>query len=162
VGFGLTLRPTPHRFIVDGRMLHTWCATDTLYFPAILRRSAIVESSCPATSRAIRLEVAPDRLVSVHPPTTVVSQVHPAEAVDDIRGVVCRHGYFFSSAEAASDWAAEHPEGEVVSVSDAFERARAACVDLGWIRSSPDDDEAGEDRSGLQTPGSRARTRSGA
>lgn len=36
VGLGLTLRPTPHRFEVDGRTLFTWCALDTLVFPALL------------------------------------------------------------------------------------------------------------------------------
>src|SRR5829696_475691 len=30
IGFGLTLRPTKHRFEVDGRVLCTWCAPDTL------------------------------------------------------------------------------------------------------------------------------------
>ena len=38
VGWGLTLNPTPHTFVVDGRRLHTWCAADTLLFPAILGR----------------------------------------------------------------------------------------------------------------------------
>lgn len=136
-GFGLTLRPTPHRFVVDGKVLYTWCATDTLVFPAILGRGAVVESACPVTSRPIRLEVTPDAVVSVEPPTAVVSQVRPAGAVEDIRGVVCHHGHFFSSPQAASDWAADHPEGQVLSVSEAFDCARAACQALGWARSSP-------------------------
>lgn len=137
VGFGLTLRPTPHRFVVDGQVLYTWCATDTLVFPAILGRGAVVESACPVTSRPIRLEVTPDDVVSVEPPTAVVSQVHPAEAVEDIRGVVCRHGHFFSSPQAASEWAAEHPEGQVLSVSEAFDCARAACKP--WAGPDPRD-----------------------
>ena len=36
VGSGLTLRPTPHSFTIDGRQLYTWCALDTLIFPAVL------------------------------------------------------------------------------------------------------------------------------
>ena len=40
VGWGLTLNPTPHTFVVDGRRLYTWCAADTLLFPAILGRPA--------------------------------------------------------------------------------------------------------------------------
>ncbi len=135
-GFGLTLRPTPHRFVVEDRVLYTWCATDTLVFPTILGRGAVVESTCPVTSRPIRLEVTPEAVVAVEPPTTVVSQVHPAQAVEDIRGMVCRHGHFFSSPQAASDWAAEHPEGQLLSVNDAFACARAACEALGWGRSS--------------------------
>ena len=138
-GFGLTLRPTPHRFVVDDRVLYTWCATDTLVFPAILGRRATVESACPATARPIRLEVAPDGVLSVDPSTAVVSQLHPAKSVDDIRGVVCRHGHFFASPDAARHWAAEHPEGQVLSVGDAFQGARAAWAwkSPGWIGSSP-------------------------
>lgn len=48
VGYGITLRPTPHRFTVDGHQLYTWCALDTLIFPATLGQSAQVES--PATA----------------------------------------------------------------------------------------------------------------
>ena len=33
VGYGLTLRETPHRFEIDGKRLYTWCALDTLVFP---------------------------------------------------------------------------------------------------------------------------------
>jgi alkylmercury lyase len=36
VGWGLTLIPTPHAFVVDGRRLYTWCAAHTLLFPAII------------------------------------------------------------------------------------------------------------------------------
>ncbi|BBY56177.1 hypothetical protein MKOR_34280 [Mycolicibacillus koreensis] len=40
IGQGLTLRPTPHRFTVAGEELYTWCALDTLIFPALLDRPA--------------------------------------------------------------------------------------------------------------------------
>src|SRR5688572_6466349 len=33
VGCGLSLRPTRHRFTVDGKEFFTWCALDTLAFP---------------------------------------------------------------------------------------------------------------------------------
>lgn len=46
VGSGLTLRPTPHRFTIDGRQLYTWCALDTLIFPAVLGQVATVEAPC--------------------------------------------------------------------------------------------------------------------
>jgi alkylmercury lyase len=46
VGSGLTLRPTPHRFALDGRQLYTWCALDTLIFPVVLGQGATVESPC--------------------------------------------------------------------------------------------------------------------
>ena len=33
VGHGITLRETPHWFTVDGHVLYTWCALNTLIFP---------------------------------------------------------------------------------------------------------------------------------
>ena len=55
VGWGLTLIPTPHAFLVDGHQLYTWCAADTLLFPAIIGSRARVESRCPATNVVICL-----------------------------------------------------------------------------------------------------------
>ncbi len=40
IGQGLTMRPTQHRFEVDGEQLYTWCALDTLIFPTLLGGSA--------------------------------------------------------------------------------------------------------------------------
>ena len=59
IGWGLTLRPTPHRFNVDGKHLYTWCAPDTLFFPAVIGRPAHIESPCVATGTPIRLTVDP-------------------------------------------------------------------------------------------------------
>ena len=37
VGYGLTLKETPHALEVNGQSLFTWCALDTLFFPAPAR-----------------------------------------------------------------------------------------------------------------------------
>lgn len=136
VGFGLTPRPTEHRFIVGDKTLYTWCATDTLFFTVILGASTIVESTCPSTGELIRIELTPDAIVSVTPKEAVVSQRHHDELLPDIRSDICDHGHFFSSPIAAKTWAAEHPEGEVLSVADAFDHGRAACAELGWLGQS--------------------------
>jgi Alkylmercury lyase/Helix-turn-helix domain of alkylmercury lyase len=60
IGWGLTLVPTPHKFVVDDHRLYTWCAADTLMFPAIIGRRAQIESRCPTTDTVIRLRVDPD------------------------------------------------------------------------------------------------------
>ncbi|MGH2719099.1 MAG: organomercurial lyase MerB [Actinomycetota bacterium] len=133
IGFGLTPSPTAHRFLVDETTLYTWCATDTLSFTVILGRPARVESTCPATGAAIRIELDADAVVSVTPKEAVVSQRHHGELLSDVRGQVCDHGHFFASPDAASSWEAEHPEGEVLSVTVAFDRSRSACEELGWI-----------------------------
>jgi alkylmercury lyase len=132
VGFGLSLRPTEHRYTVAGRTLYTWCATDTLLFTVILGQPALAESICPATGQPIRLELRPDTVVSVEPPEAVVTQRHRGELVGDLRTDVCDHGHFFASPAAAATWSAEHPEGQVLGVPEAFDHSRAACEELGW------------------------------
>ena len=87
VGWGITQRETPHKFNVDGRHLFTWCALDTLMFPALLGRPAAVSSPCHATGQPVQLqvEVDPDRVTHVHPPEAVVSIVTPGRTAS-IRG----------------------------------------------------------------------------
>lgn len=133
VGFGLSLRPTEHRFTVAGRILYTWCATDTLLFTVILGAATVVESTCPTTRQPIRVDLTPDALTSVTPRDAVVSQRHAGELVGDLRAEICDHGHFYASAAAAGSWTVEHPEGEVLSVADAFDRCRATCEELGWL-----------------------------
>jgi hypothetical protein len=82
VGWGLTLNPTPHKFSVDGKRFYTWCAPDTLIFPAVIGRTAYVESPCPKTGTIIQLTVNPDTgITDLEPSTAVVSIVaHPGQA----------------------------------------------------------------------------------
>lgn len=137
VGFGLTLRPTPHRLIVAGRTLYTWCAADTVMFTMILGEPSEVESTCPATGAPIRLELAPASVVSVSPLSAVISELPGAGLGGDLRAEVCDHGHFFASTGAASTWSAKHPDGEVLEVAEAFARYRDACKQLGWLADSP-------------------------
>ncbi len=123
VGSGITLNPTPHRFIVDGRDLYTWCALDTLIFPALLDKRAHVQSPCPGTGEPVKVDVDPDQVTSVQPPTSVVSIVTPNE-VSAIRSSFCNHVHFFASEEAASGWLEEHPEASILPVVEAFELGR--------------------------------------
>jgi len=51
IGMGITLNPTPHRFDVEGIHLYTWCALDTLIFPALIGRTANVTSPATAQER---------------------------------------------------------------------------------------------------------------
>lgn len=133
VGFGLTLRPTAHRYTVAGRMLYTFCATDALLFTHILGEPAVAESNCPKTSIPIRIELTPRSVVSIDPPAAVVSQLFDRSLLADIRHNVCDHGHFFASADAASGWVGEHPDGRVLAVADAFEQSRRDIEQLGWL-----------------------------
>ena len=132
VGFGLTPQRTAHRFTVAGRTLYTWCASDALFFPLILDQRATVESACPESAQAIRLDVAPDRIVALDPPTTVVSQLHDPACLDDIRAKVCDQGHFFASPQAAARWTTQHPSGTLQPIQEAFASIRRTCQQLGW------------------------------
>ncbi len=134
VGFGLTLRPTPHKFAFEGRSVYGWCATDALMFPVLLDKPGIVESVCPATHTRIRVEVTPDGVRSVDPPEAVVSEVRPNRAVADVRAEICHLGHFFSSRAAAAAWLAAYPEGMLNTVDQDFEIHRRVLGQLGWNR----------------------------
>jgi len=119
VGYGLTLRETPHRFEVDGQRFYTWCALDTLVIPALLGRSARIESPCHGTGMPVRVTVGSAGVTSVDPETAVVSIVAPDEP-DSIRDAFCNHVHFFASNEAAQSWLDQHPAGTVHAVDEAF------------------------------------------
>jgi alkylmercury lyase len=127
VGWGLTLNPTPHAFVVDGRRLYTWCAADTLMFPSILGCRAHVESTCPATGTAIRLTVDPATGVSDLSPATAVISIPATQDLDDarVRSSCCNPGRFFATAGTADDWQVQHPRGTVLPVADAYPRLDA-------------------------------------
>ena len=127
VGSGITLNPTPHRFVVDGQTLFTWCALDTLIFPSLLGKAAQVESPCQGTGEPVRVSVTPDGVTSVEPATSVVSIVTPSE-VSAIRSSFCNHVHFFASEHAASSWLDQRPEATVVPVAEAFELGRRLAV----------------------------------
>lgn len=140
VGYGLTCVPTVHRFEVNGRLLYTWCALDTLALPSVLGEAARVESSCHATGAAVRVSVDPkEGVTNVEPATAVVSVVDRC-ATSSVRASFCNHVHFFASEEAARPWLAEHPGAQIVPVGDAVELSRSL-VDAVF------DDDCGTDRS---------------
>jgi alkylmercury lyase len=123
VGYGLTLRPTPHRFEVDGQRLITWCALDTLMFPRLLGVTARVDSSCHATGTPVRLTTAPHGVSDVEPSGAVVSIVTP-DAPASVRAAFCDQVHFFANAAAAAPWLAEHPGASAVPAAQAHRLAQ--------------------------------------
>ncbi|MGH8808665.1 MAG: organomercurial lyase MerB, partial [Noviherbaspirillum sp.] len=119
IGYGLTLRETPHSFEVDGRRLYTWCALDTLMIPAVIGRTAHIRSRCPQTGEPVTLTVAPNEMVVLEPAGVTVSLLPPG-AMNDIRSSFCCHVHFFASRRAGEDWLLQNPGAEIVSVEDAF------------------------------------------
>ena len=119
IGLGLSLRETPHRFNVGGRSLYTWCALDTLIYPAVLGR-AHVESPCRATGTLIRVDVTAAGVERVEPAEAVVSLVEPRPG-EPIRSSFCDDVHFYRSASVAGPWLKERPDAIVLPVVEAFE-----------------------------------------
>lgn len=119
VGYGLTLRETAHAFEIDGRRLYTWCAFDTLFFPALIDRTAHVVSRCAATGVPVSLTVTPAAIGDLEPAGAAVSLIVPQDT-PDIRHAFCCHVHFFASAAIGQQWAATHHGIDIVSVHDAF------------------------------------------
>ena len=124
LGWELTLRPTPHRFNIDGKQLYTWCALDTLFFPAVIGRPARVGSPCAATCTPIRLTVDPAAGVNALEPSTAVVSIVTPQHMGSVRTAFCNPGRFFTTANAARDWQRKHPGMEVLSVVDAYRASR--------------------------------------
>jgi alkylmercury lyase len=121
--WGLTLSKTKHRFRINGRELHTWCAWDTLFLPPLLGVTAEVKSTCPAGDEPIRLRVGPRGVEAAHPETAVVSFLMPRES-DIERNVIesfCCYIHFFVSIEAGKPWIARHPGAFLLSLADAWQ-----------------------------------------
>lgn len=108
--FGLSLNDHPHAFAVGGRRLHTWCAWDTLFLPALLGTSAEVVSRDPASGDEIRLTVGPKGIEKASREDVVVSIVVPRSAEDEAwtaqraQELFCSFVHFFTDPEAARQW----------------------------------------------------------
>jgi alkylmercury lyase len=125
VGFwGMSLRPTAHRIVVDGLALYAWCAWDTLFLPELIGRTARVQSRCPASDEAIELVVAPARILEARPAETSLSFMRREEPFDaDTPRTFCRFVHFFASPDAAAQWTGERPGTFVLSLDDGMRLA---------------------------------------
>lgn len=127
IGFGgLTVAEMlPHRLIVDGRSLYTWCAWDSLFIPGILDKTARVESVCPVTRTPIAMTVTPAGVADLTPPTTVVSFLTPERRFDqNVIDSFCHFVHFFQTSQAGEEWMGRHPGTFLLSVQEAFTLGR--------------------------------------
>lgn len=69
---GLSLTPTPHRLVLDGRPLHAFCAVDAVGIPAALGRDARVASRCHACGAPLGLTVTAGVVTDSSPGTVVI------------------------------------------------------------------------------------------
>jgi alkylmercury lyase len=128
---GLSQKKHSHRFEVNGHILSTWCAWDTLFLPALLKRSAKVESFCPATKSKILLTLSSDRVGGYEPAGAVLSMVLPEanpegpKSAEEIWKVFCHYVFFFSSAEMVIEWfKGKNYDPVILSVEEGFQLGR--------------------------------------
>ena len=124
--WGLSLEPTQHRFEVNGQILYTWCAWDTLFLPEILQKSVRVMSHCRFTNSSISLILSPNSVEKVSPKDTCISFLTP-ETVKVKESVVnhfCHYVNFFESPDIALVWTKKHPGIFLLSVDDAYALGR--------------------------------------
>lgn len=126
IGFlGLSIRPMPHRLLLDGRTVYAWCAYDTLFLPELLGATAEVESRCPTTGQPITLTVEGTDITNVQPAETVLSYLHKEEPLDqNVINTFCHYIHFFANAAAAGEWTAKHQGTFKLSLAEGSEIAR--------------------------------------
>jgi alkylmercury lyase len=127
---GLSLNETPHRLIIGGKRFSAWCAEDTLFLPAMLNQTVVVESQPPGSQARVRLVVGPERIEEVDPATAVVSMVVMEAEAKDVNTVeaiwsnFCHHIHFFRSREDAEQWSAGRTDIGILSLDEGFESGR--------------------------------------
>jgi alkylmercury lyase len=120
VGFGLSLVPTAHQFTINGQTLYTWCALDTFLYTALLAQPSQVVSHCPVTGGPITLALSPEGVVDLSPASSVISLVIPDGSIAGCRrSAFCNYGHFFATPEAGATWLNGHPNGVILSITDA-------------------------------------------
>lgn len=129
----LSQKKHSHLFQINGHILSTWCAWDTLFLPSMIKRSAKVESFCPTTKSKIFLTLLPDKVESYEPANAVLSMVLPEpnpegpKSAEEIWKVCCHYVFFFSSVAAVAEWFKGRDYDPIVlSVEEGFELGRKA------------------------------------
>ena len=131
VGAALTLNPTPHQLIINGRTLFTWCALDALFVPGLIGMTAQVNSKCPVTRQEIRLTVTPVGVTNCDPETMLLSMTIPGISCKTDRSKTwtgpesdtCSQIHFFATRAAAHEWLQDHPDVVIFTVEEAWRLA---------------------------------------
>jgi alkylmercury lyase len=122
----------PRRYRVDagGRPVGAGkgCSVDMYLLALALGRPIHAEATCPASGTSIRVDITPEGVERIDPPTAVVAVVDlDADltlGLDRIDAEVCVQQPFFASAQAASRWLADHPQGRLIPVRSFHAEAR--------------------------------------
>jgi len=125
---GLTLKPTKHLLVLDGRRLHTWCAIDAVGIPAALSLDAHVVTTCGHCGASITVDIDHGE----PPSDSLFPGWIPPTDCDNVRAEVCPLANLFCSEEHLNQWraAAGNPQGQVADLARFAELGRQAWGDL--------------------------------
>jgi len=118
---GLTTRHTPHRLVLGGVRLWTWCAYDIVGIAAALRADAVGNTQCGQCGTAIEVV-----LRQGEPVTNTAVGWMPDEPCSNVMAEFCPVALLFCSREHHDDWhtRARPGRGEVLDVEALAERGR--------------------------------------
>ena len=125
--WGISREETPHKVIVEGTTLFAWCAWDSLVLPELLDADARIESTCPVTSKKVRLDLAGECLREAEPPEAVMSLVKAGctDGGEQVYQSFCQHVHFLATSDAGCEWLAGRGQrGYLLSLDQAWELAR--------------------------------------
>lgn len=136
IGNALTLRPTLHKFTVDGKELYAWCALDTLFLSGLVGKTAEVESTCPTTAETVRLTISPSGIEAMEPAQTVLTVTIPGVSAacepgqgKGSEGASCRSMNYFISREAAESYLGPDADVAILDVDTAWQLAYKVWVE---------------------------------
>ncbi len=112
---GLSITPTNHKLVINHQDFYTWCAADTLIFPALLNVSAFIKSTDPINGEAIEIAIETDEITHISPAETYISWVAQVDE-NDIRCSMCNRVHFFSSEKTARQWHTTNQDARIFSV----------------------------------------------
>ncbi len=121
---GLAIPEMSHRIEVDGRMIYTWCAWDTLFIPLVLGREIRVTSTAPGSDAPVTLRVSPAGVRDLAPSAAVLSFVRPPRFDSDVIGAFCHHVHFFPSRASGARWLSGRENGFLLSIDEGFALGR--------------------------------------
>jgi len=116
---GLSIVPTNNELIMAGQSFYTWCAADSLIFPAILQESAVIHSNDPVNGEIIKIKVDGDRLLDISPEAAMISWVDDIDE-EDIRCSMCNRVHFFASSTTATSWHENNQDARILPVVDYY------------------------------------------
>lgn len=114
------------------------CSVDMYLLALALGKPIHAEATCPTTGEPIVIDVSPDRVERIEPPTAVVAVTNLDFDItggpDHTDAEMCSQQPFFASTEAAAAWKATHPDVRLIPVRDFHAEARRL---VAWLEDTP-------------------------